>query len=131
MRIQVLPNGDLIAHAVSVIDLLSYAYGVPSNPSPRLNALPGWTVGDRYDIEAKAPANAIAANFNDSDAQARLQQIIRRLLADRLSLVMRVEHERMSTYYLSILVSSGGPKASEDGALHERLHLRYSAGRLP
>lgn len=129
MRIQVLPNGDLIAHAVSVIDLLSYAYGVPSNPSPRLNALPGWTVGDRYDIEAKAPANAIAANFNDSDAQARLQQIIRRLLADRLSLVMRVEHERMSTYDLT--VSSGGPKASEDGALHERLHLRYSAGRLP
>jgi hypothetical protein len=40
-RVQVLPNGDLIARAVPVIRLLSYAYDVPVNPSPRLSALPG------------------------------------------------------------------------------------------
>lgn len=34
MRVQVLPNGDLIASAVSVITLLSYAYDVPANASP-------------------------------------------------------------------------------------------------
>ena len=107
-RMQVLPNGDLIATAVPVIELLSYAYGVPSNPSPRLNSLPGWTVGDSYDIEAKAPASAIAASSQDSEAQARLQQMIRRLLADRFRLVMRVEHERMSAYALT--VSASGPK---------------------
>jgi uncharacterized protein (TIGR03435 family) len=107
-RVQVLPNGDLIAHSVSVIGLLSYAYGVPSNPSPRLNFLPGWTVSDRYDIEAKAPANTIAASSQDSEAQARLQQMIRRLLADRFSLVMRVVHARMSAYALT--VSGSGPK---------------------
>ena len=76
-RIQVLPNGDLIAHSVSAIGLLSYSYGVPSNPSPRLNSLPGWTVGDRYDIDAKAPANTVAASSQDRAAQARLQQMIR------------------------------------------------------
>jgi uncharacterized protein (TIGR03435 family) len=91
-----------------VISLLSYAYGVPSNPSPRINSLPGWTVGDRYDIEAKAPANTMVASSKNSEAQARLQQMIRRLLADRFSLVMRVEHERMSTYALT--VSGSGPK---------------------
>jgi uncharacterized protein (TIGR03435 family) len=107
-RVQVLPNGDLIAHSVNVISLLSYAYGVPSNPSPRLSAFPGWTIEDRYDIEAKAPTNAIAAGSPDSDALARLQQMIRRLLANRFSLVMRVENERMSTYALT--VSSDGPK---------------------
>lgn len=58
-RLQVLPDGELIAHAIVVIDLLSYAYDVPSNPSPRLNALPGWIYSDRYDIEAKAPPDAI------------------------------------------------------------------------
>jgi hypothetical protein len=36
-RMQVLPNGDLIASAVPVVRLLSYAYDVPVNPSPRLS----------------------------------------------------------------------------------------------
>ena len=107
-RVQVLPDGDFMAHSVNTIGLLSYAYGVPSNPSPRLNALPGWAFDDRYDIEAKAPANTAAASSQDSDAQARLQQMIRRLLADRFSLGVRVENERMSAYALT--VSSSGPK---------------------
>jgi uncharacterized protein (TIGR03435 family) len=107
-RVQVLPNGNLIAHSVPVIGLLSYAYGVPSNPSARLNSLPGWTVSDRYDIDAKAAANTIAASSQGGEAQVRLQQMIRRLLADRFSLVMRVEQERMSAYALT--VSGSGPK---------------------
>ena len=39
-RVQVLPTGDLIASAVPVIMLLSYAYDVPVNPSPRLSLFP-------------------------------------------------------------------------------------------
>ena len=58
MRVQVRSNGDLIASAVPVVTLLSYAYDVPVNPSPRLSALPDRTPRERYDIEAKAPANA-------------------------------------------------------------------------
>lgn len=107
-RVQVLPNGDLIAHSVNVIGLLSYAYGVPSNPSPRLNSLPRWTIDARYDIEAKAAANTIAATSDDREAQVRLQQMIRRLLADRFNLGMHVEHQRMTAYALT--VSSSGPK---------------------
>src|SRR5450631_36558 len=41
-RDQVLPNGDLKGNAVNVISLLTYAYGVPANPSSRLSALPDW-----------------------------------------------------------------------------------------
>ena len=63
VRVQVLPNGDLIASAVPVSTLLSYAYDVPVNPSPRLSPLPDWTFRERYDIEAKAPANASLAVF--------------------------------------------------------------------
>jgi uncharacterized protein (TIGR03435 family) len=102
-----MPNGDLIARSVDVIDLLSYAYGVPSNPSPRLNSLPGWAVNDRYDIEAKGSANNIAASAQDSEVQARLQQMIRQLLADRFGLVMRVKHEGMPVY--ALVVSGTGP----------------------
>jgi len=107
-RVQVMPNGDLIAHSVDVIELLSYAYGVPSNPSPRLNGLPRWAVDARYDIEAKAAVNTVAASATDSEAQARLQQMIRQLLADRFSLAMRVEHQSMPVY--ALVVSAGGPK---------------------
>ena len=58
-RMRVLPNGDLNASAVPVLLLLSYAYDVPVNPSPRLSGLPGWR--ETYDIEAKASANAVPA----------------------------------------------------------------------
>src|SRR5882672_5395713 len=58
MRMRVLPNGDLNASAVPVLLLLRYAYVVPVNPSPRLAGMPGWR--ETYDIDAKAPANAVA-----------------------------------------------------------------------
>ena len=108
MRVQVLPNGDLIANAVPVITLLSYAYDVPVNPSPRLSSLPDWTLREKYDIEAKAPANAIPPNIQDSEARSRIQQMIRGLLADRFRLVMRVENKTTPVYALT--VASGGPK---------------------
>ena len=107
-RVQVLPNGELIASAVPVSALLSYAYQVPINPSPRLSPLPDWTFRERYDIEAKAPANAIPPGLQESEVRSRSQQMIRGLLADRFKLVMRAENKTMSVYALT--VASGGPK---------------------
>jgi uncharacterized protein (TIGR03435 family) len=106
--VQVLPNGDLIASAVPVGLLLSYAYDVPVNPSPRLSPLPDWTFHERYDIEAKAPANAVPPGPRDSDMRRRIQQMIRAVLADRFRLVMRIENKTMPVYALT--VASGGPK---------------------
>jgi len=105
MRMRVLPNGDLNARAVPVLLLLRYAYDVPVNPSPRLSGLPGWR--ETYDIEAKAPANAFSAGLPESEKRGRLQGMVRRLLADRFKLVMRVEQKTMSVYALT--VASGGP----------------------
>ena len=73
-RVQVLPNGDLIASAVPVIRLLSYAYDVPVNPSPRLSALPDWTLREKYDIEAKAPANAIPSGLQTAKYEAEFSK---------------------------------------------------------
>ena len=105
MRLRVLPNGDLDASAAPVLLLLRFAYDVPVNPSPRLAGLPGWR--ETYDIEAKAPANAIPAGLPVSEQRRRMQGMIRGLLVDRFKLVMRVEQKTMPVYALS--VASGGP----------------------
>jgi uncharacterized protein (TIGR03435 family) len=105
MRMRVLPNGDLDASAVPVLLLVRYAYDVPVNPSPRLSGLPGWR--DTYDIDVKAPANAVSPDLPESEKQVRMQRMIRGLLADRFKLVMRVEQKAMPVYALT--VASGGP----------------------
>jgi uncharacterized protein (TIGR03435 family) len=106
MRLQVLPSGELIAHAVLVIDLMSYAYDLPSNPSPRLKALPNWIYADRYDIEVQPSPDALTTTSGDEATQLRLKQMIRRLLAGRFGLVMRVDRRPMPAYALTV-ASSG------------------------
>jgi uncharacterized protein (TIGR03435 family) len=108
MRVQVLPNGDFSASAVPVVTLLSYAYDVPTNPSPLLSALPDWTVRERYDIKGKAPDKVISPGLPDSESRSRIQQMILRLLADRFGLVMQVENKTMTVYALT--VATGGPR---------------------
>src|SRR5438045_626301 len=104
MRMRVLPNGDLDASAVPVLLLVNYAYDVPVNPSPRLSGLPGWR--ETYDIEAKAPANAVPPGLPEGEKRGRIQGMIRGLLADRFKLVIRVEQQTMPIY--AIRVASGG-----------------------
>jgi uncharacterized protein (TIGR03435 family) len=113
-RVQVLPSGDLIASAVPVITLLSYVYDVPVNPSSRLSPLPDWAVRERYDIEAKAPANAIPPSLQDGEVRSRVRQMIRTLLADRFRLVVRIENKTMSVYALT--AASGGPKLQKSAS---------------
>ena len=104
-RMRVLPNGDLHATAVPVLLLLSYAYDVPVNPSPRFSGLPVWR--ETYDIEAKAPVDAIPAGLPESEKRRRIQGMLRRLLADRFKLVVRVQQRTMPVYALTL--ASGGP----------------------
>lgn len=107
--VQLLPNGDLIASGVSVVTLLSGAYDLPSNGSPRLSTiLPDWTLREKYDIEAKAPPNDLPPSPHDNEVRSRIKEMIRGLLADRFRLVMRVENKRMPVYALTVV--TGGPK---------------------
>jgi len=113
-RVQLLPNGDLIARAVPVVSLFSYAYDLPVNGSPRISPLPDWTVRERYDIEIEAPANTIPPSLEDrSEVRGRIQQMMRQLLTDRFKLVMRVENKTMAVY--ALMVASGGPKLQKSG----------------
>lgn len=117
VRLRVLPNGELIARASPVLTLLSYAYDVPTNPSSRISGFPDWTVSDSYDIEAKPPTNPVSFHLKGEEERRLAQEMIRRLLADRFRLVMRVENKRMSVYALS--VATGGPKLQKSAVKEE------------
>jgi hypothetical protein len=125
---RVLANGDLQASALPVPFLVSYAYDVPLNSSLRLSGVRDW--GETYDIEAKAPANAIPPGAPERDMRRLTQDMIRGLLADRFSLVMRVEQKTMPVYVLT--VASGGPKLQKSGIAEKELRLRHEhAEQLP
>jgi uncharacterized protein (TIGR03435 family) len=106
IRMRVLANGDLEASTVPAGLLLQYAYDVPFNGSPRFVDAPG--PPGRYDITAKAPANALPASLSASEKRIRAQKMLRGLLADRFKLVVRVDQKTMPVYVLT--VASGGPK---------------------
>jgi uncharacterized protein (TIGR03435 family) len=120
--VQLLPNGDLFVRAVPVITLLSYAYDVPVNPSPRLSTLPNWTLFEKYDIDAKAPADAPI--FQDSEMRSRTQQMIRELLEARFKLVMRFENQTMSIY--ALVIASGGSKLRQSALTEKECALDAS-----
>lgn len=105
MRVRVTANGDFNASSIHMVFLLRHAYDVPLNPSPRLSGVPGWR--ELYDIEAKAPANAVPPGLSERERWSRVQRMLRALLADRFKLVMRVEQKTMPVYALT--VASGGP----------------------
>jgi uncharacterized protein (TIGR03435 family) len=107
-RVQVRPSGEWVASGISVGQLMNLAYGLPSNGSPRFSPLPNWTLTEKYDMVATAPANSIHPDLQDSEVRSRVQQMIRSLLSDRFGLVMRVENKSMAVYTLTI--ASGGPK---------------------
>jgi uncharacterized protein (TIGR03435 family) len=108
MRVRVMANGDFSASSVPFGILLIRAYDVPGNASPRLSIPPALHVSGFYDIEAKAPANAIPADLPEREKWDRVQRMLRAMLADRFKLVIRVEQKTMPVYALT--VASGGPK---------------------
>jgi uncharacterized protein (TIGR03435 family) len=101
-RIRILPNGDLIATSVNVIELISEGYSVPANPSARLSALPSWVYSVRYDIEAKASPTA---------KRLSPSEMFREVLTDRFHLTMHTENKNLSAYALG--VAPGGPKLQQ------------------
>ena len=77
------------------------SYGVPSNPSPRLAALPEWAVRLRFDIQAEIAAS-LSLHTKDVPAQRRtIQRLLQRLLSDRFELVLAVRTVATPVYALT------------------------------
>lgn len=110
MRVRIAANGDVSISSLHVFFLVQYAYGV-SVQSQRLHGGEVWKGRELYDIEAKAPASAMAGNLSEQERWSRVQKMLRALLADRFKLVMKVEQKTMPVYALT--VASGGPKLAK------------------
>jgi uncharacterized protein (TIGR03435 family) len=87
--------------------LVSLAYELPANRSPRLAGAPEWLVGikDLYDIDAKG---SFPDHLSTSALKERERLMLRSLLADRFKLQIRREKKEMPVYIL--VVDTGGPK---------------------
>ncbi len=86
------------------------SYDVPVKPSSLLSGLPGWR--ETYDIEAKAPANAVPAGLFEREKRRRTQGMVRRLLADRFKLVTRVD---LARYSRTVPTCRGGESHGNSG----------------
>lgn len=101
-----LPGGRFVSK-FSVSSVISFAYKLPINPSPRLSGVPDWarTVNDVYDIEA---IGVIPAGLSAQASTDRMRLMVQALLADRFKLAIHRESKEMPVYEL--VVGKGGPK---------------------
>jgi len=84
------PGGKFRASAATLNILLEWAYGI--QPSQHAGG-PSWMGVDRYDVVAKAEANA-------SDGQLKL--MMQTLLAERFKLRLHHQRKELSAYVISI-----------------------------
>jgi uncharacterized protein (TIGR03435 family) len=99
MRGGMVRGGRYEVKDASLVDLITTAWGVQRD---RVQGGPAWLDSDRFDIVAKAPANA---------TQATLNQALQSLLADRFKLMVHNDTKPLTAYVLT--AGKGRPKMKE------------------
>jgi bla regulator protein BlaR1 len=98
------PTGGLFsARDMPLFNYITFAYKATSNDAKLLrDQLPKWALNDRFDVEARGPANA---------TKDQMRLMMQSLLADRFKLVMRRETRQVPAFAL-VLVNPGklGPQ---------------------
>ncbi|HVY92782.1 MAG TPA: TIGR03435 family protein, partial [Bryobacteraceae bacterium] len=102
----VLPGGRFVSR-FSVSSVISFAYKLPINPSPRLSGVPDWARGlnEMYDIDARG---VMPAGLSMEGSTDRIRLMVQALLADRFKLSIHRESKEMPVYEL--VVEKGGAK---------------------
>ena len=98
------PSGLVSATNVTVAMLLRYAYDIPEF---RIVDAPAWVATEHFDVIARGHANATVPET---------RQMIRGLLADRFSVVVRTAQREMSMDVLTRAGASPGPQLRPSGA---------------
>ena len=121
--IRIQPGGQVIVTNNSLYNLIRNAYGTQRYEMVPGKNLPSWIDSDRWDIQAKAPADA-------SEVQERMQLMLRSLLEDRFKVVARREMREMPIYELVVARSDGqlGPQIKRSGDECEAAARARSAG---
>jgi uncharacterized protein (TIGR03435 family) len=115
------PQGGLRTTNTSVMQLLTFAYGVRDY---QFSGAPGWVSSDHYDIvltpdKAEAPLGPDPALNIAVAAQSRNKQRLQAVLRDRFGLVLRAETREQPIYRLT--QAKSGAKLTvhpEDGPGH-------------
>ena len=104
--LRLLPGGRVFAQNVPLRDVIRSAYGLEDD---QLEGGPSWLKSDRFDLEARGPADVTA-----DTARA----MVRTLLTDRLSLVVHTESRQLPIYALVLARSNGtlGPSLRRAGS---------------
>jgi len=103
----ILPGGRFTATNNTVRALILNAYGISASPY-LLRGGPGWIDSARYDIDAKAGANAIPAGTSNRVLWDKTRLMLQALLADRFKLSIRRETKEVPAYQL--VVAKNGAK---------------------
>ena len=108
--IRVQPGGQITVTNNSLYNLIRNAYGTQRFEMVPGANLPSWIDSDRWDILAKAPADA-------PQVQEAMQFRLRSLLEDRFKLVARREMREMPIYELVVARSDRqlGPQIKQSG----------------
>ena len=95
-RIGLLPGGRFTAVGATLRELIRAAYGLREDA--QITGGPNWVGADRFDVEAKAPADA---------SPAQVQAMLKALLADRFKLTAHTESRQLPLYALVMARSDG------------------------
>ena len=108
--IRIQPGGQVVVTNNSLYNLIRNAYGTQRYEMVPGKNLPPWIDSDRWDILARAPADA-------PQVQERVQLMLRSLLEDRFKVVARREMREMPVYELVLARSDGrlGPQIKQSG----------------
>jgi uncharacterized protein (TIGR03435 family) len=106
---QFVSGGRFVSTNMPLLFVIAEAWNLPFQ-GPRLaRASDSLTVlGDRFDIEAKAPADAFPAGMSDQARREKMRLMLQTLLVDRFKLVMRKEAKELPIY--AVVAGKGGPK---------------------
>jgi len=100
------PGGRLVDRNVTLQDLIYQAYDLRFDG--QLRGAPSWATRDRYDVEAKAAADA---------APDRVQLMLQRLLEDRFGLAVHRETRSVPVFALKVMDRSKLKAASSDNCV--------------
>ena len=106
---QFVSGGRFVSTNMPLLFVIAEAWNVPFQGARLTRGSDSLTVpGDRFDIEAKAPANAFPAGMPDQARREKMRLMLQALLIDRFKLVISKETKELPTY--AVVVAKGGPK---------------------
>lgn len=101
-----LRGNRVVGTASTLLDLITNAYGVRHD---QVAGGPEWIKADRFDVEAKAPGDAVPSS-------EEVKLMMRNLLAERFGLKLHAEARDVPVYFLVVAKSGAKLKAADASA---------------